>query len=207
MTRPLRCASGLLLALVLAAGCSSGSSSSDVPTTSRLNQPSASGVAALAGAEALDFTLRDQDGRPVGLRAQRGRVVLLTFLYTHCRDVCPLIAVNLNDVLRGLGAQRQQVRVIAVSVDPARDTRSAIRAFVKLHRLLPEFRYVTGPVPALRQVWQNYNVLAMPRNQEVVDHSSPTLLIDRAGRPRTVYPSNLETGPVLHDVRKLLAAR
>jgi cytochrome oxidase Cu insertion factor (SCO1/SenC/PrrC family) len=46
----------------------------------------------------------------------------------------------------------------------------------------------------------------MPRNQEVVDHSAPTLLIDRNGRPRIVYPSNLETGPVLHDVRKLLPA-
>lgn len=191
-------------AAVLAAGCGGGQSATKIQAPP---QSQSKGVPVLADAKATDFALRDQDGRVVTLAGQRGRIVLLTFLYTHCRDVCPLIAANLNDVLRGLGPQRHDVRVIAVSVDPARDTRRAIRDYVKLHRLLPEFRYVRGPVTALRQVWQNYNVLAMPRNQEVVDHSAPTLLIDRGGRPRLVYPSSLETGPVLNDVRRLLSAR
>jgi protein SCO1 len=191
-------------AAVLVAGCGGGHSATKIQAPA---QSQSRGVPVLADAKAIDFALRDQDGRVVTLAGQRGRIVLLTFLYTHCRDVCPLIAASLNDVLRGLGSQRHDVRVIAVSVDPARDTRRAIREYVRLHRLLPEFRYVRGPVTSLRQVWQNYNVLAMPRNQEVVDHSAPTLLIDRTGRPRLVYPSSLETGPVLNDVRKLLSAR
>jgi protein SCO1/2 len=197
----------LLVLAVLVAGCSGKKEASEPATIRAPAQAQSAGVPVLADAKAIDFMLRDQDGRVVTLVGQRGRIVLLTFLYTHCRDVCPLIAANLNDVLRGLGPQRRDVRVIAVSVDPARDTRRAIRDYVKLHRLLPEFRYVRGPVTALRRVWQNYNVLAMPRNQEVVDHSAPTLLIDRGGRPRLVYPSSLETGPVLNDVRKLLSAR
>jgi protein SCO1 len=164
------------------------------------------GAPALPDSKAVDFTLRDQNGRLVRLSAERGRLVLLTFLYTHCRDVCPLIAENLNYVLRGLGGERRDVRVIGVSVDPARDTRPAIREFVRSHRLLPQFLYVTGPRPRLQQVWQNYNVLAMPRNSQVVDHSAPVLLIDRRGRPRLYYPSNVTTEPVLKDVRRLLAA-
>lgn len=196
----------VLVAAIFLAGCGGGSHAAKTGRIQAPAQAQSSGVPALADAKVIDFALRDQDGRLVTLAGQRGRLVLLTFLYTHCRDVCPLIAVNLNDVLRGLGPQRRDARVLAVSVDPARDTHRAIREFVRLHRLLPEFRYLTGPVSLLRQVWQNYNVLAMPRNQEVVDHSAPTLLIDRRGRPRTVYPSSLETGPVLRDVKKLLAA-
>jgi protein SCO1 len=201
-----RAALVVFFAAVFLAGCGGGPRATKTGRIQAPAQAQSGGVPALADAKAIDFALRDQDGRLVTLAGQRGRIVLLTFLYTHCRDVCPLIAVNLNDVLRGLGSQRRDVRVLAVSVDPARDTRRAIREFVRLHRLLPEFRYLTGPVSRLRQVWQNYNVLAMPRNQEVVDHSAPTLLIDRSGRPHTVYPSNLETGPVLRDVEKLLTA-
>ena len=60
------------------------------------------GAPALGASVAADFALRDQDGRVVRLSAQRGRFVLLTFLYTHCPDVCPLLASNLNLALREL---------------------------------------------------------------------------------------------------------
>jgi protein SCO1/2 len=153
---------------------------------------------------APDFTLRDQDGRVTRLSAQRRKVVIVTFLYTHCRDVCPLIAANLGEVLRDLGASRDRVRVLAVTVDPARDTRPAIREFIRLRRLLPEFRYLTGPITRLRTIWQDYNVLAMARNEEVVDHSAPTLLIDQRGRFRAFYPPSFREQTVLHDVRVLL---
>jgi cytochrome oxidase Cu insertion factor (SCO1/SenC/PrrC family) len=92
-----------------------------------------------------------------------------------------------------------------VTVDPARDTEPVIRAYVRDHALVPQFRFLRGTVPQLRQVWQNYNVLSMPRNSEVVDHSAPTLLIDQRGRPRVYYESHFRTAAVVHDVRLLLA--
>jgi protein SCO1/2 len=67
----------------------------------------------------LLFALHDQDGQRVGLAGQRGPVVLLTFLYIHCPDVCPLVAGNLNVTLRALGPRRRHVRVLAITVDPA----------------------------------------------------------------------------------------
>ena len=60
----------------------------------------------LGSAEAADFSLHDQHGRSIQLSAQRGKLVLLTFLYTSCPDVCPLVAENINRALRRLGTKR-----------------------------------------------------------------------------------------------------
>jgi protein SCO1 len=163
------------------------------------------GTAVLPGAAAADFRLRDQDGKLVSLEQQRGRAVLLTFLYTRCRDVCPIIAASLSQVLHELTArERSSVRVIAVSVDPAGDTPAAVKAFIRLHRLPSQFHYVSGTPTDLKRVWQAYNVLSIRRNAEVVDHSAPTLLIDERGRPRVYYDANVSTEAVVHDVRLLL---
>jgi protein SCO1/2 len=164
------------------------------------------GMPTLPGAVAEDFSLRDQTGRVVALSAQRGRLVLLTFLYTHCPDICPLIAENLNSVLRELGPRRSQVSVLAVSVDPVRDTPAAVRRFVKEHRLLPEFRYLTGSNSELRPIWQSYNLLVESRAPETVAHSAYVLLLDRRERPRLYYTSRFDESTLVHDVRRLLDA-
>jgi protein SCO1 len=193
---------------LLQPGCGGGSTARPHAASDATRAPAPAKGSPLAGGatEAPRFTLRDQNGRVVRLAAQRGRLVLLTFLYTHCPDVCPLIAENLNEVLRELGSERKDVRVIAVTVDPQHDTPGAIRAFIREHRLLPQFLYLTGPPRRLQTIWQNYNVLSLRRNEQRVDHSALTLLIDRSGRMRLYYPPNVTTPPVLHDVRKLLGA-
>ena len=153
---------------------------------------------------ALDFVLSDAAGERVRLSDQRGRVVVLAFLYTSCRDVCPVIAHTLNTVLRRLDDRRDEVRVLAVSVDPARDTAFAIREFRRVHRLLPGFLYVTGTERELRPVWQSYNVLASTRNADVIDHSAPIVLIDASGDARLIHDSHAEPDAILGDVRLLL---
>jgi protein SCO1/2 len=194
---------GLGVALALAgAGCGGGGGTARIRPAQ--TSPSFAGAATLPDSVAVDFSLRDAYGRSLRLSAERGRVVLLTFLYTRCRDVCPIVAEKLNEVLRALPS-RQAVRVIAVSVDPGGDTPAAVRAYARLHHLLPQFRYLVGSRRALAPVWQNYNVLATVRNADVVDHSAPTLLIDRSGRPRVYYTSDFVPAAVLHDVRLLLS--
>jgi protein SCO1/2 len=94
--------------------------------------------------------------------------------------------------------------VLAVSVDPVGDTPESVHAFVAEHGLGPQFSYLTGTRPQLQPVWQAYNVLATPRNEQVVDHSAPTLLIDQKGRPRVYYDSSFTAAPIVHDVRLLL---
>jgi protein SCO1/2 len=164
----------------------------------------AGGTPVLPGTTAQDFALRDQNGSVIRLSQQRGRVVLLTFLYTDCPDVCPLVATNLNTVLRSLGPrQRARVRVIAVSVDPAHDTPGAVRAFVRTHALLPQFHYLLGSRSDLLPIWQAYNLLVETKSVERVSHTAYVLLIDRTGKPRIYYPSSVGAAAVLRDVRRV----
>jgi protein SCO1 len=152
-----------------------------------------------------DFTLRDQRRRAVHLRALRGKVVLLTFLYTHCPDVCPITAANLNTALRRLGGERPQVVVLAVSVDPAGDTRASVLSFIRQHRLLPQFRYLTGGRTTLARVWRKYNVAVVRRSPGDVDHALYTLLVDRNGTARVLFDTKATPSALAHDVRQLLA--
>ncbi len=103
-----------------------------------------------------DFALRDQSGHLVRLSDERGKVVLLTFMYTRCRGLCPLTAVHLDTV--ALEARTKNLSVLAVSVDPKGDTASAVRAFVRSHGLHSEFHYLTGPEATMRSIWSAYHV-------------------------------------------------
>jgi protein SCO1/2 len=151
------------------------------------------------------FALHDQDGHRVALAQQRGRVVLLTFLYTRCPDVCPLAAGNLNGALRALGPRRRQVRVLAITVDPAGDTRASVRRFVRQHQLVPEFRYLTGPRDMLRRLWAAYGVRSLKQaGGDRVDHTLYTLLLDRSLRGRVLYDSTATAPDIKHDIRILL---
>lgn len=191
----------LLLAAAAAAlgGCGGGS---HAPATTT---PASSQGRPVADAVASDFALRDQNGRVVRLSAQQGKVVLLTFLYTNCPDVCPLIASNLAIVLHRLSqAQRQDVRVLAVSVDPAHDTRSAVRRFIAEHRLPSQFHYLIGSADELKPVWQAYNLLVDVKSVELVSHTTYVLLIDRRGKPRLYYPSHATPGDILRDLPRFL---
>jgi protein SCO1/2 len=154
-----------------------------------------------------NFALHDQDGRRVSMQAERGKLVLLTFLYTECKDVCPLTAGNLNQAVRRLGADGKNVRVLAVSVDPVGDTPKAVRKFVREHRLLPQFRYLMGTARQLQPVWSAYNVKSIRRKAGDIDHTLYTLLIDRHGKARVIYDAGALPFEIAHDLRLVSALR
>ncbi len=179
------CAAGALLALTACSGSSGGAEQAaaidggaQVPPT--LTHPP-------------DFTLKDQSGNPVRLSAQRGRTVVVTFLYTHCPDVCPLIAEHLADGLRQLTPSRRAgVRVLPVSVDPQGDTPAAVRHFIAVHHLPAQFRYLTGTQAQLEPIWSAYNVAAVPNaNDEEIDHSAYELFIDPSGVARVLFDAQV----------------
>ena len=132
--------------------------------------------------------------------------MLVTFIYTHCPDVCPLITSNLNTVLRTLGP-KGNVEVLAVSVDPKGDTPAAVRAYEKSKHLERSFHYLLGTRAELRPVWIAWNVLAVDRKPDLVDHAAYTALIDPSGRERLLYGSQVDAQQVLHDLRLLKKQR
>jgi len=151
-----------------------------------------------------DFGLRDQHGRLVRLSAQRGKVVMLTFLYTHCPDLCPLTAMHIDDALGTLGPRRNGVVALAVSIDPRGDTPASVRSFVRAHRLRPQFHYLTGPRRALARIWRLYDVASVKVNGPDPDHTLYVLLLDRSGKTRVLFDATATASAMAHDLRVLL---
>jgi protein SCO1/2 len=193
----------LLVIAVLAAGC--GSSTAKVETPPPPKRTFAGGELTPPRA-APPLSLQDASGRRFTLSARRGRYVLVTFLYTRCPDVCPLIASNLNTVLRTLGP-KANVDVLAVSVDPTGDTAAAVRAYEKKMHLDPRFHFLIGARAELRPVWAGWHVLAVDRKPDLVDHAAYTALIDPSGKQRLLYDSKVTAQQVLHDLRLLKTPR
>jgi protein SCO1/2 len=195
----------LLLALVLlAAGC--GSSAAKDTETAPTQQRAFSGGELTPPRPAPKLSLPDAAGRRFTLSTLRGRYVLVTFLYTHCPDVCPLIASNLNTVLRELGPDGG-VDVLAVSVDPKGDTAASVRAYAKRMHLEPRFHFLIGTRAQLRPVWAAWHVIAVDRSPALVDHTGYTALVDPAGKQRLLYDSQVNAQQVLHDLRLLKKQR
>ena len=118
----------------------------------------------------------------------RGRFVVVSFLYTHCPDVCPLIADNLNRAL----ARNRGLTVLAVSVDPKGDTPASVRRFVRAHRLRPGFRYLTGTRAQLQPIWNAYHLAVMPGKDRRAQRVQ--VLVDRRGDERLLYDSQVKGG-------------
>jgi protein SCO1/2 len=152
-----------------------------------------------------DFALRDQNGRLQRLSAQRGKVVMLTFMYTHCPDVCPLSAVHIEEALARLGSLRKRVTVFAVSVDPHGDTPAAVRTFIRSHRLGPQFHYLTGPLPTLGKIWRQYDITTLKLGTPRPDHTFYVLLLDRTGKTRVLFDATAQPAAMAHDLRLLLS--
>jgi protein SCO1 len=104
-----------------------------------------------------DFRLRDQDGRWASPRDARGQVLVLTFLYSTCRDLCPRQAAEVRDAVVRLGGGAQ---VYGVSVDPVGDTPERARSFLKRYRLYGgPVRFLVGSRRELRPVWSAYGIV------------------------------------------------
>ena len=153
--------------------------------------------------------LRNYLGGPrVNVASYRGRAVLVTFLYTNCPDVCPLITASLHASLELLGAHASQAQMIAVSVDSHGDTRAAVAAFLARHHMTGRMLYLTGSAHELAPVWKAWGVGSERDAQQpqFVNHSGLVYGISASGKRTTVYASNFIPAELAHDV-PLLAAR
>jgi protein SCO1/2 len=155
---------------------------------------------------APELSLKDASGHRYTLSEHRNHYVLVTFLYTHCPDVCPLIASSLNTVLRTIGP-KANVEVVAISVDPKGDTARAVRAYAKRMHLLPAFHYLIGSRGELQPVWAAWSVKSVAKTPTLVEHIAYTALIDRQGKERLVYDAQVSAQNVLHDLRLLKKQR
>jgi len=196
----------LLLALVLLAGSACGAGAPKLAQGPPPAQRTFQGTEVAPPHKSAPLSLTDASGRRYTLSKLRGRNVLVTFLYTHCPDVCPLIASSLNTVLRTVGPQAK-VDVLAVSVDPKGDTPQAVRAYAKKMRLDPRFHYLIGSPAELRKAWSAWHISSVSRAPNLVDHIAYTSLVDGRGRDRVLYDAQVSAQQVLHDLHVLSKQR
>ncbi|MDX6732494.1 MAG: hypothetical protein QOC54_2442 [Baekduia sp.] len=195
--------------VVLAGGCGSNSPASAPKRTTAGNTPVKYDAPAQVSAvrPAPDFALENAAGKIVHLSDFRGRAVLLTFIYDHCPDTCPLIVGNLHAALVQLGPAAAQAQVVAISVDPIGDTSKTVKRFVAAHDMTGRMQYLIGSKRQLTPVWKAYGIKVQgtPENREGVGHSALVYGITGSGDETTLYPSNMKPAWVAHDV-PLLAA-
>src|SRR5271167_2152611 len=120
-----------LLALVVIAGgvalLTVGGSAAEQASRARAKAADFDAQALLTPATlAPPLALRNYLGQPVNIDSYRGKAVLVTFLYTSCPDICPLITSQLRVAQNLMGHKTSsKVQIIAVSVDPRGDTPTA----------------------------------------------------------------------------------
>jgi protein SCO1/2 len=133
---------------------------------------------------APDFTLTDQDGQTVSLADLRGQTLLLDFIYTHCPGPCPILTGTHVSVQRLLPeALRERVRFVSISLDPARDTPEAMRAYATARGVdLARWSFLTGDDDSVADVLERYGVGATPGENGEIEHLVITYLIDAEGR-------------------------
>jgi protein SCO1/2 len=172
------------------------------------DQPQALMAGAFEPAHAApDFALRGSDGSEVTLARYRGKVVLLTFGFTHCAAVCPTTLATLAQARGRLGKAADEVQVIYVTVDPERDGLDHMRRY--LAAFDGSFVGATGTSDALASVRLGYGVTAVRQGSGpdyAMAHTSSIFLIDRAGKLRALMPFGHDAGDFVHDVRVLLDA-
>lgn len=167
----------------------------------------AAGALARAADPAPDFTLVDQHGRPLALRALRGGPVLLDFIFTRCPGPCPVLTGRHADVRKGLyAAERERVHFVSVTLDPEHDTPEVLADYARERRVDTEgWSFATGPAADVAAVVRAYGVGAIRQADGDIDHTVATFLIDAEGRiARRYLGVGHQAEEIRRDIRALL---
>jgi len=153
-----------------------------------------------------NFTLSSVNG-PVSLNAFHGKVVVLFFGFTHCRDICPATLAKLNEALTRLGDQAQKVQVVFVSVDYKRDTPETVGAFAT--KFSPDFIGLTGSQPEIDTVTKDYGIYyqlgqADANGDYEVEHTSLIMALDQGGQLVMTWSADQQPDEIASDLSVLV---
>jgi protein SCO1/2 len=157
---------------------------------------------------ARDFALLDHNGKPRTLADFRGKVVVLFFGYTQCPDVCPTTMAELAGAMKELGAKSDEVQVLFVTLDPARDKPELLAqyapAFDKRFLALYGTPEQTDKVAKEFKVFYSKVPGATPGSY-TIDHMAGSYVFDREGRLRLFVRNGQNPAALMHDIRLLLS--
>jgi protein SCO1 len=159
---------------------------------------------------APDTMLTDTEGKPFSLASSTDkRLTLIFFGYTHCPDECPTTMATLASAMLQLDStDRDNVQVVFVTTDPARDTGPVIRHW--LDRFDPSFVGVTGPLPKIKHVAKTLGVPVaqgkrLPSGGYDVTHGTQVLALDGTNTVPVVWTLGATAPEFAHDIHQLLS--
>ncbi|HEX9201509.1 MAG TPA: SCO family protein [Acidobacteriaceae bacterium] len=170
-----------------------------------------------AGDAVPDFKLLNENGRPIHLAQFKGRVVLLTFIYTRCPlpDFCPLMNKNFAQIDNALAADPKlysATHLLSISFDPKFDTPAILKSYGGIYTgdtkgKFEHWDFAVPPAQELDAMAQFFNVGITPGDGGTLTHSLSTVLIGKDGKVRAWYPTNDWTpAEVLAAVKSAAAA-
>ena len=137
---------------------------------------------------ASDFTLTTHEGKRLSLHDLRGKIVVVTFIYTSCADICPLLTAKLVGLGPGLGADLgSRVAFVGITVDPERDTAPVLKRYAAEHGARVAWAFLTGTRAEIGEVARRYGVYYRKTPRGDVDHTFLTSLVDQNGILRVQY--------------------
>lgn len=152
-----------------------------------------------------DVQLQDQDGRKLRLASDvvGDKLVVVTFVFTNCTDTCPTVSHTFAQVQEKLGPlMEQRVRLVSLSVDPARDTPARLKEYAALFDAKPGWLWLTGEPARVSAALQGFGVTV----QRPEMHPAQVLI----GDPRTNRWTRLYTvdnaQQIVAKVHELLAS-
>ena len=151
------------------------------------------------------FALTDHTGKPRRLADFAGKLVVLSFGFTHCPDICPTILADLAGVMQRLGAEAARVQVLFITVDPERDTPELLAKYVAAFD--PRFVGLYGDLEATRQTAKEFKIFFEKRkagDSFSVDHSTQSYVLDAQGRLRLFVRHDRIAADLADDLRTLL---
>lgn len=161
-----------------------------------------------------DFSLTERSGRPVSLAALKGKVWVANFIFTHCTGPCPLMTQQMAGLQAALASQ-PDVRLVTISVDPARDTPARLTEYAAQFHADPQrWLFLTGDRQAIYDLSaQGFKLGTIVERDEVATtdhpilHSTKFALVDRQGQIRQYYDGTSEEDMLrlTTDARQLAA--
>jgi len=153
-----------------------------------------------------DFKLLGHDGAPRTQADFPGKVVVVTFGFTRCPDVCPTSLAALAAAVGALGEDRKRVQGVFITVDPERDTPGLLAKYVTAFE--PTFLGLAGNPAATRRAARAFKVfyqkVPTSRGDYTMDHSTGYYVIDRKGRTRLMFRHGQSAADMAYDIRLLL---
>lgn len=154
---------------------------------------SANRLAIIRSAPATD--LLDQNDKPWRLEDHKGKVLLVSFIFTTCNGSCPATTHRMAQVQQELSRRgllkNDQVRLVSISLDPKRDTSEVLRGYMRLYDVDPSsWSFLTGTPDKVAKVISAWGMWVRPAANAQLDHPSRIFLVDTQGRIREIY--NLE---------------